>query len=241
MNYECLRIQKTLKSLMKTKKITYTDLGKKLNTSPATIKRRLNGEDISLSEIKKLSEALGLSFYELLEMSKKIKKEPSLFTPEQEKILSSDIKYLLLFRLVVSGLGFNEIKKQLNVSESDLRKLSKKLESVQLLQLHPKDRFQSLVEFPFKWQPNGELHKTYDQFVQKNILQRINKNIHSAGLNHNFEIILNDHDYANFCNEITEVYRKYSSHSELLLETQPDLTKIVSGLFYIDRFSIWDD
>ncbi len=240
MNYECLRIQKTLKSLMKAKKWTYTDLAKQLNSSAATIKRRLNGDDLSLNEIKELATALNISFYELLEISKQIKKEPYMFSVEQEKLLSSNINLILIFRFIISGLSFDEIKKNLKLSDSELRKFSKQLESVHLIELHTGDRFQSLVEFPFRWRTNGDLHKTYDHILTKNILNRIDRSTSQPGLNHIFEIMLTQQDYTNFCKDITDVYRKYSNQAELQIESKPNIENIVSGIFYIDRFSIWD-
>lgn len=241
MDYECKKIQKTLKTLMKSKKATYDSMAKALNTSPATIKRRLNGDDLTLKQVKDLASSLSVSFYEIIELSKVIKREPHLFTIEQEKLLASDFKIKMLFRQILSNTGFSDIKAVLKITEKELRTFARELEKVGLVQLLPGDRFQLLVHYPFRWQPNGVLHKTYGDMVLKNIFDRIKSDKAESGLHKKFELILNDEAYNKFCEEIQSVYGKYLNLSEIHMDTRPDLSRVVSGIFFIDRFSVWQD
>lgn len=241
MDYECKKIQKTLKTLMKSKKATYETMAIALKTSPATIKRRLNGDDLTLQQVKDLASALSVSFYEIIELSKYVKREPHLFTSEQENILASDLKIQMLFRYILAGTSFSEIKSNLKLSEKDLRKHARDLEKVGLTQLLPGDRFISLVHYPVRWQPNGALQKAYGEFVLENIFSRIKNDKNPAGYNKKFELILNDEAYSKFCEEIQTVYARYLNLSEIHMETQPDLDRVVSGLLFIDRFSVWDN
>lgn len=240
MDYECKKIQKTLKNLMKSKKATYESMAKALKTSPATIKRRLNGDDLTLKQLKELASALEVSFYEIIELSKYVKREPHLFTPEQESLLASDFKIKMLFRYILSGVSFANIKSQLKMSEKDLRKHARELEKVGLAQLLPGDRFAALIHYPVRWQPNGLLHKTYGEMVLKNIFARIENSAQQAGYNKKFELILNDEAYKKFCEEVQSTYAKYLNLSEIHMETQPDLNRVVSGILFIDRFSVWE-
>lgn len=241
MNYECKKIQKTLKSLMKSKKATYESMAKALKTSPATIKRRLNGEDLTLKQLRELASALSVSFYEIIELSKVVKREPHLFTEEQEKLLSSSFKIKMLFRQILAGASFNKIKNELSLSEKELRAFSRDLEKVGLIQLLPGDRFSLMVHYPFRWQSNGHLQKTYGNLVLQNIFSRIECDNGKAGFNKKYELILNDEAYHKFCEEIQSTYSKYLNLSEIHMETQPDLTRVVSGIFFIDRFSVWEN
>ena len=241
MDYECKKIQKTLKTLMKSKKFTYETLAKSLKTSPATIKRRLNGSDLTLQQVKDLASALSVSFYEIIELSKQTKREPHLFTVEQEKVLASDFKIKMLFRHILAGSSFANIKSQLKLNEKELRKFARDLEKVGLAQLLPGDRFVSSVHYPVRWQPNGLLHKTYSSVVLRNIFSRIETDQDNAGYNKKFELVLNDEAYAKFCEEIQNIYTRYLSLSEIHMETRPDLSRVVSGLLFIDRFSVWQN
>ena len=241
MDYECKKIQRTLKTLMKSKKATYETMAKALKTSPATIKRRLNGEDLTLQQLRELASALEVSFYEIIELSKHVKREPHLFTPEQEKLLASDFEVKMLFRHILAGASFSQLKSQLKISEKDLRRYARELEKVGLAQLLPGDRFVSLIHYPVRWQPNGALHKAYGEMVLKNIFSRIEHEGEKAGYNKKFELILNDEAYSKFCEEVQAIYSRYLNLSEIHMETQPDLSRIVSGILFIDRFSVWQN
>ncbi|MFN3454526.1 MAG: helix-turn-helix domain-containing protein [Pseudobdellovibrio sp.] len=240
MDYECKKIQKTIKTLMKSKKVTYEDLALNLKISPATVKRRLNGEDLTLQQLKDLAHALSTSFYEVIELSKQVKREPHLFTVEQEKFLAADFKHKMLFRHILGGEKFNTLKTLLKVSEKDLRTLARELEKVGLAKLLPKDRFIPLVHYPFRWQPNGALQKVYGNLILKNIFSHIENDLGTSGLNKKFELLLSEESYKKFCDDIQTIYAKYLNLSEIHMETQPDLTRVVSGLLYIDRFSVWE-
>ncbi|AZZ36952.1 hypothetical protein CIK05_09155 [Bdellovibrio sp. qaytius] len=241
MDYECKKIQRTLKTLMKSQKATYESMAKALKTSPATIKRRLNGDDLTLQQLKDLASALSVSFYEIIELSKVVKREAHLFTVEQEKLLASNFNIKMLFRRILAGEKFSKIKTDLNLSEKEMRSYSRGLENVGLIQLLPGDRFTLLVHYPFRWQPNGALHKTYGDMVLKNIFTRIENDNGKAGFNKKYELLLNEEAYLKYCEEIQEVYTKYLNLSEIHMETQPNLDRVVSGIFFIDRFSVWEN
>lgn len=239
-NYEQQKIQKTLKFLMKQKKITYQSIGKMLKISPATVKRRLNGKDLSLLQLKEFAECLSLSFYEIIELSKQDYRKPHLFTESQEKLLASDILMMSIFRMILAGQRFLEIRQYLGISDQKLRKAAKDLEKVSLAKLLPGDRFVPIAQFPFHWRPNGILSKTYNKLILENLLRRIEKNRQSAGLHKQFEIALSPEIYENFCKEIQNCYEKYRGLSELYLTSSIEWNNLVSGIFFIDRFSLWE-
>lgn len=240
MNYEYQKIQKALKVLMKSKHATYQSVARTLKVSPATIKRRLNGGDMTLQQLKEFAEALSVSFYELIELSKNLKREPHLFTLEQEKLLSSDIKLMLLFRLILAGQSYLQIKALLRLTDKDLQKAGIAFEKVGLAQLLPGNRFLPLVRFPFRWQQEGPLFNTYRNITLTNILDRIRCNNGAAGLHKQFEFALSSETYRQLCDEVMSVYSKYQSLSEIHLSSQIDLNQVVSGVFFVDQFSIWD-
>lgn len=239
MNYEYQRIQQSLKLMMKSKKATYQTIAKVLKVSPATVKRRLNGDDLSLQQLKEFAEALSISFYELIELSKQTQREPHLFTEEQEKFLSRDLRTMLVFRLILSGQDFSKIKAVLKLSEKDLRTMAKGFERDGLAQLLPGDRFIPLVHFPFKWRPHGPLSKAYDQMILENLFARIKVNTENAGLHRQFEFALSSDAYKKFCQEVEDLFLKYRGLSELHLSSRIHLDEMVSGILFIDRFSLW--
>lgn len=240
MNYEHQKIQKTLKRLMKKNKATYESIGRILKVSPATVKRRLNGDDMTIRQLKEFAGVLSVSFYELIEFSKDISREPHLFTDEQEKLLASDLQLMKIFRLILAGQSYSKIMTLLKCSEKDLRKAARDLEKVALAQILPGDRMIPLVQFPFRWQPKGKLEQAYNSLILTNLTQRIAKDTGSAGLNKQFEFALSPDAYQSFCREIEGVYSKYRNLSEVHLSSQIDLDHTVSGVFFLDQFSFWE-
>lgn len=238
--YEQDKIQKTLKALMKQKKMNYKSMGEKLKVSSATIKRRLNGADLSLRQLKELAECLSLSLYEVIELSKQNFLEPHFFTNPQELILASELWIMNLFRMILAGLGTGEIKRRLNVPEKDLRRVMREFEKVGLAKLFPGDRFVATVQFPFRWQNDGPLSKAYSKLIVKNVTDRIEKDLGTAGINRQFEIALSPELYEKFCKDIQDCYEKYRGLSELYLSSRIEWSNLVSGIFFIDRFSPWD-
>lgn len=240
MNYEIEKIQATLKQLMKQNKMTYESLGKSLKTSPATIKRRLNGDDLSLNQLKQFAQIFSLTIYELIELSNKIQRAPHTFTDLQEKELSSDLSKMMCFRLIVAGFSFAQIEKELSLPARELRRIAKKFEEIGLARLLPGDRFSLMVHYPFRWQPQGALAKTYDSLILKNIFRKIQNRQADQGFYRDFEFAFSAEIFEKFCAEIEDVYAKYSHLSEIHLNRKIQMDECVSGVFFIDRFSVWD-
>ena len=241
MNYEHQKLQRALKALMKKNRLTYQSIGSALDLSTATVKRRLNGEDITINQLKEFAEILSVSFYELIELSKAEGTKPHLFTPEQEGILSTHIHYILSFRLVLAGRNFSQIRVSLNLNERQFRKILRELERVNLVRLMPQDRIVATVRFPFKWQPRGALSQTYNKHILQTIMKRIASDKGTAGVNRKFEIALPPDSYRAFCADVESVYLRYRNLSEVILGAKVEHDHIVSGLFFIDNFSVWGD
>lgn len=239
MNFEQEKIQVALKKLMKQNKVSYESLARELDTSTATIKRRLNGDNLSIGQIREIADAFDLTFYELIDLSKKNIREPYQFTIEQEKLFASDINYVHLFRYILCARTWDEIKNELELSEDVLRKMVRKLEEVQLAQLLPKDRIQTLVHFPFRWHSDGPLRRTYHKLLINNLIKKIQSDNDQVGLKKQFELSLSEQSYRDFCREALALYVKYRGISEHHLNSPQPSHKFVSGLFYINDFSIW--
>lgn len=239
-NVENLKIQKTIKHLMKENKISYAKMAHELKLSEVTIKRWLNSDDISIGQLNSFAKVLGVSFYELIELAKNEKREVYQFSKVQEKVLAKNLNYIKTFRFVLIGESFNKIMKNLSLTESALRKIIRELEEVELVELRKNDLLVPLVFFPFKWQENGDLFKAYNRLILENIFNRISKNKSDGLLNTRFEFVLSEEIYQKFCQEIDLIKTKYQTLSETHIENYHPQNSFVTGLFFIDQFSVWD-
>lgn len=239
MSLELLKIQNAIKHLMKTKHFSYADLGLQLGASVATIKRRLNGDDISIEQLQEIALALDSNFYELVEISKQQENKAYEFSLKQEELLAQNFLHMMVFRHLIMKKTFKEVCSQLSITEGNLRKILRKLEDAKLIRLMPKDRITLLANFPFKWIPNGPLEKSYEEIILEKILQQLKRGV-SDGVCKKFEIALSDEFHQAFCADLEKVYQKYKNLSQAHMTSLTSDKEISSGVLFVDRFSCWE-
>lgn len=242
------RIQSLLKKLMKENGLTYESLAGKLNVSPATIKRRLNTDDLTLSQLSDFCALLEISVYDFIAMSKEQSIKVHVFTEAQETLLSRDMRYLFLFRSTLLGLSYDVIKQQLQFSDKEMRKALRELEGVGLLRVMPGDRITALVHFPFRWRQGGKLRAAYNERILQTIMARARdfmdkRNDLKNSFNNfqTFEFLLTQESLQGFCSELEQVYTKYRNLSEMYLKQKNKHAEVVSGILMVDRFSVWQE
>lgn len=239
MSLELIKIQNAIKQLMKTKRFSYADLALHLGTSQATIKRRLNGNDISIEQLQEIALALESNLYELIEISKQQGNKVYEFNLKQEELLSKDPIHMMAFRQLIMKKTFREVCKSLSITESNLRKILRKFEERGLIKLMPQDRIVLLANFPFKWIANGPLEKSYEKIILEKILQRVQQGADN-GISRKFEIALSDEFHRAFCEDLEKVYQKYRNLSQAHMTSLTDDKDISSGILFVDRFSCWE-
>lgn len=248
MRWEESKVKASLKTLMKKKGLQYTDLAQSLGVSAATIKRRLNKGELSLSQLVEMAECLGVSFYELVEMSRADDSKAYLFSEQQEQLFAKDLQYLLLFRALVMGRSFKELLKDFSVKEADLRKRLRQLENVQLIQLMPQDRISLLAKFPFRWREEGALQKAYFAKNLQALFEHARNEYRfstykedTGALCKPFEYLLTSESQRQLGADLAEIHKKYMQLSQLEIKAKNQKATAVSGLLLADAFSIWQE
>ena len=239
MSLELIKIQNAIKQLMKAKRFSYADLGLHLGASQATIKRRLNGNDISIEQLQEIALALESNLYELIEISKQHENKVYEFNLKQEELLAKDPLHMMIFRQLLMKKTFKEICKTLSITEGNLRKILRKLEERELIKLMPMDRIVLLASFPFRWIAGGPLEKSYDKIILEKILQKIKQGAEN-GISRKFEIALSDEFHRAFCDDLEKVYQKYKNLSQAHMTSLTRDEDVSSGILFVDRFSFWE-
>ncbi|WP_268808726.1 helix-turn-helix domain-containing protein [Pseudobacteriovorax antillogorgiicola] len=150
----------TLKGILKDQKMTYSELSERLGCSESSIKYTFRKKDGSVSSLNQICEAIGVSFSDLV--IKAVNEEPvvSRYSQEQENFFIEKINYFYFFdELLVSGCNLNWIRSKYKLSEASIRKYLAKLEDLQLLEVHPKDRIKLIVKPPINVFKGSELYK----------------------------------------------------------------------------------
>lgn len=160
---------------MKSSGVTYDQLALKLSLSTATIKRLLNGHiPMSIVRLEEVCRILGIDFYELARISKYgIKAQVTFLTLEQEKTLADNEELFVVFYLVVMGKSFEEIINEYRFTRSQIIKLASKLETLDILELHPKNKLKMKVYRKSRWNFDGPLHKKYMIAMAKEFAQEV--------------------------------------------------------------------
>ena len=104
-----------LRRKLKAKSLTYRDIAYALNATDVSVKRWFSEERLSVSQLSRVANLLGLSLTELVQEAE----APPLqqLTLEQEAELVRDIRLFLVTRCVLNKLTLAEIVKHYNLTE----------------------------------------------------------------------------------------------------------------------------
>lgn len=130
-----------LKKILKAKKILYKDLVEPLQISEAAVKKMFVTQDCSIRRLTEICNAVDISVSDLFEATKKAPIKTVVLSSSQSQFLAANPHYLNFFnKLAFEKRTLAEIIKQHRLTEKSVRKYLKKLEELQLLEVHPKDR-----------------------------------------------------------------------------------------------------
>jgi DNA-binding Xre family transcriptional regulator len=91
------RIMTSLKRIMKSREITYAELGRRIQLSEASIKRIFSHATLSLERLDEICGALEVSIQEVVRLAgEQATDAPELLTLEQESALAADPRLYLL-------------------------------------------------------------------------------------------------------------------------------------------------
>lgn len=157
-----------IKAGLKAKQITYKELSEIWQTSEVTIKRMLNGKDISLSRLIKLAELCGLETGQIIEEAKSNPQEHHFFTAVQDKAFAEEPHLLSYFQEIFHrNKSPIQIAKENNLTELSTYRYLRKLEYIELIKLAPENKFKFLVKPPLGFAADSiTLKKEVDRFIK---------------------------------------------------------------------------
>lgn len=123
----------SLKDILRQKKVTYSDLSKKLKVSLPTVKRWLNSPNLSIGELLQVCELVGITLKDLVAYSDNFFEKPFRFTIEQETFLASHPNYLAYFYELKNQVSPVKIEKKYQLSRASTKKYLRDLARIGLL------------------------------------------------------------------------------------------------------------
>lgn len=135
-----------LKRILKRKGIKYADLAKELGLSESSIKRLMSSNDGNISKLESICEVAGISFLDLVVLTKDQKPKDFFLSKAQDDFFSKNSNYFYFFHLIYEeGMSVLEVKEKYNLTDKSVMKYLKKLEELSLLERHPNDKIVWLI------------------------------------------------------------------------------------------------
>ncbi len=156
----------TLKKVLRSHAITYQDIANYLNQSEANIKKMFSNNNMSIERLERICQMVGLELSDLVHQMESDTQKISVLTEEQEKILVSDTRLLLVAFLVINTWSFKEIISYYNFSEPELIRYLAQLDRLKLVELWPNNRIKLLTSKQFAWRTNGPIQQYFSKNMQ---------------------------------------------------------------------------
>jgi transcriptional regulator with XRE-family HTH domain len=145
-----------LKREIKKRGITYVELARRINVSPASVKRIFAQKNFTLQRLDEILEATEISLHDLAQRSY----EESLIDQlsyELEKELISDPKKFVVAVSAMNYISAEKITEIYNISEVEVTNYLLRLDKLGILVLYPNNRYKLLLSRTFNWIPNGPI------------------------------------------------------------------------------------
>lgn len=153
-----------VRRMMRTRKLRYSHLAKRLKVSEATIKRFFAASDGSMGRLVEICEALEISFADLVAQTKRATEPVFELSEEQEEFYAKNSDHHFFFQeLVDAGLSFQEIQVKHELSKASAAKYARQLEKLGLADWLGGDRLKLKVKGTLNWLDHGPLFKKYQR------------------------------------------------------------------------------
>jgi transcriptional regulator with XRE-family HTH domain len=157
---EYRQIAAALHRVMKGRKITFDELGKRLGISSRTAKRMIHGDDYSISKIAEVCEAIGIRFFDLMQLAHEEHEASFEMTLEQEEYFATSPKHYRFFQLIKRGVSLVDLRKEHKLTKKDTDRYLRDIEKVGLLERYPDEKFKIKVRGGHNFISKGPLEKT---------------------------------------------------------------------------------
>jgi DNA-binding Xre family transcriptional regulator len=160
-----------LKSVLRARGVTYAKLAKALGLSEASVKRVFAARTFTLERLDQVCAFLGIEISDLAKMVALEAGIPERLSVDQEKVLVSDPKLLLVAVHALNHWSFTEIIETYTLSKPECIRLLARLDKLGIIDLLPNNRIRVRVARNFAWLPDGPIQHYFRQQVQNDFFR----------------------------------------------------------------------
>ena len=162
-------VVENLKEILKAKGIGHQQVAERLGVSLATVKRDFTLKKLSLNRLLKICDLFNLPPGKLFDFDEANKRKVHQLTLEEEQYFSKNLRCWGLYDMLLGNRTIPYLKKEYNISEQEMAKYLKKLETFKLIEWHPGDKVKVLV-WSVSWRKNGPLQNILLKEEEKQFL-----------------------------------------------------------------------
>jgi DNA-binding Xre family transcriptional regulator len=137
-HFEYAKVSKTIRQIMKSKRMTYGSFAKPLNMSDSGLKKLLAAKDCSLNKLSAICSVLSVDIEELLRSSQDIKSMEIKFTEAQEEFFKKNPDHFFFFcELIDNEMTLDKLQSIYKLNAESMRRYLTSLDKIGLIEMHP--------------------------------------------------------------------------------------------------------
>jgi transcriptional regulator with XRE-family HTH domain len=157
----------TLKKGLHQRGLTYAHVARALDLSESSVKRLFSQRDLSLQRIEQICHLMKIELTDLLELMQVAEARIAQLTEEQEKLLVSEPKLLLVGIVAISFWTAADILATFRISKTELVRLLVRLDRMRIIDLLPGNAIKVRLARTFAWRKDGPIQRFFEERMQQ--------------------------------------------------------------------------
>lgn len=159
-------IVKALKRELRRQGMTYSSVAEKLDLSESSIKRMFANSSFSLKRLQQICDLVSLEIGDLAVIADEQRRDIEQLSEEQEEILVSDPKLLLVAFLLLNHWTVDKILESYQIDDLEMIQLLAKLDRLKIIDLLVDNKVRMRLSRTFSWRPNGPIQRLFETQIQ---------------------------------------------------------------------------
>jgi len=161
----------TLKLALKSHRLTYAEVARRLGMSEANVKRMFASRRFTLKRLEDVCKLMRLELSDLFQLYEESRQRITQLSEEQEEELMRDTKLLLVAVSVRNRLSFDDIVGNYRLTKTECIRCLAKLDKLKIIDLLPDNRYKLRIDEDFRWLPNGPIERFFEKQIQNQFLK----------------------------------------------------------------------
>ena len=206
-------LMQALRRALKSRGMTYRQLGVTLGISEATVKRMFREQDCSLSRLSQICNILNISLYDLMGVAQQQEESSTELTPEHENYLATHPGHFAFLLCLTQRQTPESIQVRHQLSDRCVFYYLRDLDRQGFLELGTGFRYRLKVGPQISWSLQGPLQQKLVEINQVFVRHvMLNNQNPDYAFESNFRFMSNSTLKA-FCEDLRQLSKKYRKHS----------------------------